>query len=69
MADKNLILYLPMDDPGTSVVAYDYSNSRADAQLSGGAHFSKDAKIASLWHLVSARHKRLLKSILMAISR
>lgn len=45
MADKNLILYLPMDDPGTSVVAYDYSNSRADAQLSGGAHFSKDAKI------------------------
>ena len=45
MTDKNLILYLPMDDPDNSTVAYDYSKSRADAQLSGGAHFSREAKI------------------------
>lgn len=45
MIDKNLILYLPFDDPDGSV-AYDYSQSRADAVLSGGAFFSKQAKVA-----------------------
>lgn len=45
MTDKDLILYLPMDDPDNSEKAYDYSKSRADAQLSGGAHFSREAKI------------------------
>lgn len=43
MIDKNLILYLPFDDPdGTK--AYDYSQSRADAILSEGAKFSRDAQ-------------------------
>lgn len=45
MIDKNLILYLPFDDPDGSV-AYDYSKSRADGTLSGGAFFSKQAKVA-----------------------
>lgn len=45
MTDENLILYLPMDDPDGSQVAYDYSKSRADAQLSGGAYFTREAKI------------------------
>ena len=45
MIDKNLILYLPFDDPDGSV-AYDYSKSRADGALSGGAFFSKQAKVA-----------------------
>lgn len=44
MIDKNLILYLPFDDPDGSK-AYDFSQSRADATLSGGATFSKDAKV------------------------
>lgn len=43
--DKNLILYLPFDDPDGST-AYDYSMNRADGTLSGGAFFSKEAKIA-----------------------
>jgi hypothetical protein len=43
--DKNLILYLPFDDPDGST-AYDYSMNRADGTLSGGAFFSKQAKIA-----------------------
>lgn len=34
-----------MDDPDGSEVAYDYSKSRADATLSGGAYFSRDAKV------------------------
>lgn len=42
--DNRLILYLPFDDPDNSKVAYDYSQSRADAQLSGGVAFSRDAK-------------------------
>lgn len=44
MIDKNLILYLPFDDPEGSK-AYDYSHTRADAILSEGASFTKDAKI------------------------
>lgn len=44
MIEKNLILYLPFDDPDGSSVAYDYSESRADAELSGGAGFSRNAK-------------------------
>lgn len=43
MIDKNLILHLPFDDPDGDI-AYDYSLSRADAMLSGGANFSRDAK-------------------------
>lgn len=43
MIDKNLILHLPFDDPDGDI-AYDYSLSRADAALSGGASFSRDAK-------------------------
>lgn len=40
--EKNLILHLPFDDPdGTT--AYDYSQSRADATLSDGADFTKEA--------------------------
>ena len=44
MIEKNLILYLPFDDPDGSSVAYDYSESRADAELSGGAGFSRNAQ-------------------------
>lgn len=49
MIDKNLILYLPFDDPDGNV-AYDYSISRANATLSGGAAFaeSKIGKALSL---------------------
>lgn len=43
MVDKNLILYLPFDDPDGNK-AYDYSISRADATLSDGAEFTKTAK-------------------------
>ena len=43
MVDKNLILYLPFDDPDGSK-AYDYSAGRHDATLSGGAMFTKQAK-------------------------
>lgn len=42
MTDKNLILYLPFDDPD-GATAYDYSQSRADATLSDGAAFTKEA--------------------------
>lgn len=42
MIDKNLILYLPFDDPD-GAKAYDYSANRQDATLSGGATFSKEA--------------------------
>ncbi len=44
MIDKNLILYLPFDDPDGDT-AYDYSQSRNDASLSDGAAFSLDAKM------------------------
>ena len=44
MIERNLILYLPFDDPDNGSVAYDYSKSRADATLSGGATFSRSAK-------------------------
>ncbi len=43
MKEDGLILYLPFDDPDGGGVAYDYSNSRADAVLSGDACFSRDA--------------------------
>ena len=43
MIDKNLILYLPFDDPDGDK-AYDYSQSRSDATLSEGASFSRDAQ-------------------------
>lgn len=43
MVDKNLLLYLPFDDPDGSK-AYDYSTGRHDATLSGGATLSKIAK-------------------------
>lgn len=43
MIDKNLILYLPFDDPEGNT-AYDYSQSRKNATLSNGATFSKIAK-------------------------
>ena len=43
MIDKNLILYLPFDDPDGDK-AYDYSQSRSDATLSDGASFSRDAQ-------------------------
>lgn len=43
MVDKNLLLYLPFDDPDGSK-AYDYSTGRHDATISGGAVFTKQAK-------------------------
>lgn len=43
MIDRNLLLYLPFDDPDGSK-AYDYSAGRHDATLSGGAVFTRDAK-------------------------
>ena len=43
MIDKELILYLPFDDPDGNI-AYDFSKSRTDASLSNGATFSRDAK-------------------------
>ena len=42
MMDQNLILHLPFDDPDGGK-AYDYSASRADATLSNGADFSREA--------------------------
>lgn len=42
MIDKNLILWLPFNDPDGSV-AYDFSIRRADAQLSNGATLEKGA--------------------------
>nr|DAF67690.1 MAG TPA: distal tail protein [Caudoviricetes sp.] len=42
MIDKDLVLYLPFDDPDGSK-AYDFSQSRADATLSDGANFTKEA--------------------------
>lgn len=42
MVDKNLLLYLPFDDPDGSV-ACDYTAHRQDAELTGGAGFTKDA--------------------------
>ena len=39
--DKSLILHLPFHDPDGSK-AYDYSQSRADAELSGDAQLIKD---------------------------
>ena len=42
--DKNLILNLPFDDPEGYGKAFDYSQNRADASLSGGAFLSKNAK-------------------------
>lgn len=44
MIERNLILYLPFDDPDAGSVAYDYSQSRTDAILSGGATFSRNAQ-------------------------
>lgn len=44
MIDNNLVLHLPFDDPDGSV-AYDYSQSRADATLSNGATFARKAKV------------------------
>lgn len=41
--DKNLILHLPFDDPDGNKV-YDYSASRNDGTLSGGAFLTKDSK-------------------------
>lgn len=43
MVDKNLLLYLPFDDPDGSK-AYDYSTGRHDATLSDGAELTKIAK-------------------------
>lgn len=43
--DKDLILYLPFDDPEGYGKAYDYSKSRIDGILSGGAFLTKDAKV------------------------
>lgn len=43
MVDKNLLLYLPFDDPDGSK-AYDYSAGRHDATLSDGAELTKIAK-------------------------
>lgn len=42
MIDKNLLLYLPFDDPD-GVKAYDYSTQRHDATLTNGAMLTKDA--------------------------
>ncbi len=42
--NPNLILHLPFDDPDEAGKAYDYSQVRADAILSGGAFLTKDAK-------------------------
>lgn len=44
MIDKNLLLYLPFDDPD-GAIAYDYSQNRQDASISDGARFDKNGKI------------------------
>lgn len=41
--DNNTILYMPFDDPDDYGKAYDYSKSRIDGTLSGGATFTKNA--------------------------
>lgn len=43
MVDKNLLLYLPFDDPDGSK-AYDYSSGRHDATIKDGAELTKIAK-------------------------
>lgn len=50
-ANKDLILYLPFDNPDEYGVAFDYSKSRADSILSGGAFLTKDAKIGKALNL------------------
>ena len=62
MVDKNLILYLPFDDPDGNK-AYDYSASRADAALSDGATFTKNAKIKSVLNLQQVCFNKLLKEL------
>lgn len=62
MIDKNLILYLPFDDPDGET-AYDYSQSRADAILSDGASFSRDAKVGKSLALNGAGECLTSKSI------
>lgn len=50
MIDTSLILYLPCNDPDGST-AFDFSQSRADATLTGDAHLEKDTdagKVLSL---------------------
>lgn len=50
MVDKNLLLYLPFDDPdGTK--AYDYSAGRHDATLSDGATLSSSPKVGKALEL------------------
>jgi len=44
--EKNLILYLPFDDPDDYNKAFDYSKSRVDGTLSEGATFTRNAKKA-----------------------
>lgn len=44
MIDKRLKLYLPFDDPKGDV-AYDYSTSRKNGVLTGGAHIDPNGKI------------------------
>jgi hypothetical protein len=53
MIDTNLILHLPFDDPDGNV-AYDYSVSRMDGILSGGAYFTKNAKVGKALDLVGS---------------
>lgn len=48
-----LVLYLPFDEPQGSAVAYDYSASRLDAAISGGADFVS-GKVGNAIHLPGA---------------
>ena len=44
MSDKNLLLYLPFDDPDGNK-AHDYSAGRNDATLSNGSKFTTNARV------------------------
>lgn len=41
--DKNIILYMPFDDPDDCGKAFDYSRSRIDGVISGGAFLTRNA--------------------------
>lgn len=54
ITDKNLILHLPFDDPDGYNKVYDYSKSRTDGTLSGGAFLTKQAKFGKALDLAGS---------------
>ncbi|MDR0419097.1 MAG: LamG domain-containing protein [Prevotellaceae bacterium] len=61
--DKNLILYLPFDDPDGSNKVYDYSQSRSDGIISDGAFLTREAKIGKALDLAGSGECSIPKAI------